>query len=449
MKSWLIAVLPRFLRPHWDRLESSPLGYRLAKGTFWSLMGAVLSRGLALGSSIVVARMIGKQAFGELGIIQTTVGMFGTLAGFGMGLTATKYVAEMRNKDPNRAGRIIALSSVITWLAGLFMAGVLVVFAPWVAKHSLAAPQLEGLLRVGSLLLLLGAVNGAQTGALSGFEAFKQIAQSNLLSGLIAFPVIVISAWRFGLDGAVCGLVVGQAANAILNCLALRTEASRNRVIVDYRACCQEFKVLWGFSLPALFSSLVSTPVYWGCTALLATRPGGYSEMGLFSAANQWMAALLFIPILLGQTILPILSQKMSDSDATNSRKILIMSIKLNAAIVVPLVIVGSLASPIIMGAYGAGFREAWPTLVVVLVTAGVSAMQNPIGQIIIASGRMWLNTAMNVSWAICLALFTLVMVQWGSFGLATARMLACVILAIWTAGFAYHSVIRRRIISV
>jgi hypothetical protein len=66
----------------WDRLEASPLGYRLARGAFWSLAGTFISRGLSLIASIIVARMLGKVGFGELGIIQSTMGMFGVFAGF-------------------------------------------------------------------------------------------------------------------------------------------------------------------------------------------------------------------------------------------------------------------------------------------------------------------------------------------------------------------------------
>ena len=147
IKIWLLAATPRFLKPYWDRVEASPLGYRLAKGAFWSLAGALMSRALGLVSSILVARMLGKVGFGELGVIQSSVGMFGTFAGFGLGLTATKHVAEFRAKDPVRAGRIIALSSLVSWGTGGAMAVLLFVLAPWLAAHTLAAPHLGGLLR--------------------------------------------------------------------------------------------------------------------------------------------------------------------------------------------------------------------------------------------------------------------------------------------------------------
>jgi hypothetical protein len=76
LKHLLLSATPGFLKPYWHRLEASPLGYRLAKGAFWSLVGTVLSRSLSVIASILVARMLGKVGMGELGIIQNTVAAF-------------------------------------------------------------------------------------------------------------------------------------------------------------------------------------------------------------------------------------------------------------------------------------------------------------------------------------------------------------------------------------
>ena len=159
--------------------------------------------------------MLGKQGFGGLGVVQSTVGMFQVFASFGLGLTATKYVAEFRNVDPARAGRIISLSFLAAVATGLVIMVPLIIFAPWLAQHALAAPALAGPLRMGSLVLLLSALCGAQTGVLSGFEEFKTIARINLLSGLANFPLMVAGAYLWGLPGVVVALVFGLVINDI------------------------------------------------------------------------------------------------------------------------------------------------------------------------------------------------------------------------------------------
>jgi O-antigen/teichoic acid export membrane protein len=431
------ACCPNFLRPLFNRIENSPIGLRLARGMFWSMAGAVISRGLMLIASIVVARLLGKNGFGELGMIQTTVGMFGVFAGFGLGTTATKYVAEFRQTEPERAGRIIGLSGLVAMGTGGLMALGLLVFAPWLAEHTINAPHLTGVLRIGALILFINALNGAQTGALSGFEAFKSIAYVNLFIGLLSFPILIAGAYFGGLTGAVWALAINLCFNWLLNHIALRIEARRCKVPFTLRHCSHELPILWRFSLPAVLASSLVGPVNWLCATFLVNQPDGYGEMGIFNAANQWYAMLMFLPGLLGGVVLPVLSERLGQKDTNQSMKAMVFSIKANALFVMPLVVLAGIASPYIMSLYGAGFRDGWPTLVVVLLTAGLLAVQTPVGQIIAASGKMWIGFVMNLGWALTFIIATLLLVEKGSLGLASARACSYVIHATWTFGFA------------
>ncbi len=439
VKSIVSICCPLFLRPVLSRIENSPMGYRLARGVFWSMAGAVISRGLMLAAWILVARILGKIGYGELGIIQSTVGMFGVFAGFGLGLTATKHVAEFRRNDPERAGRIIALSGLVAMATGGLMALGLFIFAPWLAKHTLNAPHLSGVLRIGAPILFISALNGAQTGAMSGFEAFKTIARVNIFIGLVSFPILVLGTYFGGLTGAVWALMINLCFNWFLNHLALRKEAKLYKVPFTFKNCSREMSVLWRFSLPAVLAGSVTGPANWACNSLLVNQPNGYGEMGIFSAANQWYAMLWFIPGLLGQVMLPVLSERLGQKETNQSIKTLVFAIKANIALVLPLVLLASIASPYIMGLYGEGFRGGWPTLVVVLLTTGLVAAQAPVGQIITASGKMWIAFAMNIGWALIFILGTLLLVDKGALGLATARAVGYIFHTVWVFGFAYY----------
>lgn len=435
------AYCPDFLRPTLERIESSEIGNRLAKGAFWSIAGALISRGLMLIASIFVARALGKTGFGELGMIQSTIGMFGVFAGFGLGLTATKHVAEFRQSAPEQAGRIIALSELVAIATGGLMAMVLFFLAPWLAEHTINSPHLAGVLRIGALILFVSALNGAQTGALSGFEAFKTIAYVNLFVGLISFPILIGGAYFGGLYGAVWALVINLCFNWIFNQLALRKETRRYKITILFEGISRELSVLWKFSLPAVLAGSMVGPINWICNAMLVNQPDGYGEMGIFNAANQWYIMLFFLPNLLGQVVLPILSERFGQKDMKQSLKTMIFSIKINALLVLPLVLLASIASTYIMSLYGEGFRNGWPTLVVVLLTTGLLAIEIPVGQIIAASGRMWIGFAMNMGWAIVFILGTRCLVHIGSLGLALAWMIAYIVHATWTFAFAFSLV--------
>jgi len=166
---------------------------------------AVIAQGANLAASVITARLLGREQFGEYGIVQSTVGMLGVFAGLGLGVTATRYVAEFRTSDPARAGRIVAL-------------GVLLLLSPGAAGdmslriRSGARRQDDECSLLGErtshacVLLFFNALNGAQIGALSGFEAFPAIARINLGRGLIALPVTIaaVAIWR--LPGAIWAL---------------------------------------------------------------------------------------------------------------------------------------------------------------------------------------------------------------------------------------------------
>src|SRR2546425_7381688 len=256
------------IRAQWTRLQASPLRYRFAHGVFWSLFAALSSRGLGVVASIFAARMLGKQGFGELGMIHSTVGLFAVFATASMGTTAARYVAEYRVKDTARAGRLIALCRLVAWLTGSIMASILVVFAPWLAEHTLAAPHLSTSIRLAALVLLFGAVSATQSGVLNGLEAFKTNSLVDMACGVAAFPITIVCVWFFGLTGAVAALVVYQALNAFLNSVSLRVEAQKAGIPLGWRGARQEMDVLWRFNLPALLSTTMVGPVIWVTNAI-------------------------------------------------------------------------------------------------------------------------------------------------------------------------------------
>jgi len=217
----------------WD----SPLKARLAHGALWGFLASSAARGLTLISSFFVARMLGRNGFGEWGIVQSTVAMVGLLSGFGLGLTATKYVAESRSQDPSRAGRIIGLSSLITITFGLAAAVLFWILSPWLATHTLNAPNLTSSLRIGTLLLFFNTIDLSQHGTLAGFEEFRLITRIVLWTGIISFPMTLIGVYYGGLNGGIWALVLNGFLMWLLNFFGIRKVAKRQGIRISYIDC--------------------------------------------------------------------------------------------------------------------------------------------------------------------------------------------------------------------
>jgi len=435
----ILGSCPQTIRDFMLRMEVSPLGRRLAQGVLWSVAGQVSARAIGLFSGIFVARLLGRVGFGELGIVQSTASMFQVLAGTAIGLTATKHVAEFRNIDRVRTGRIIALSNACSLVIGALLAVSLMISAPWLAQHTLAAPRLASLLRVGALLLFLGAFSGAQSGALSGFECFKENAQIAICSGLLGFPITVTAVYFWGLHGAVWGLVLSTAVTCAMNSFSLRRVVKRYQVPLSLHSSGSELALLARFSLPTALSGILSAPVYWMCNAMLVNQPGGYSEMGILNAANQWWAALLFLPGMLGQVVLPIMTERLSGQRHDQARRLLWAAVGANLVIIAPIIFLGSFLSHRIMASYGSQFAGARLTLIALLVAAGIQALQAPIFNALIAKGRMWTNLWLIVLWAATILILNAGFVRWGALGVASARMMSYVVSSAWVWYLAYR----------
>jgi O-antigen/teichoic acid export membrane protein len=440
LKALIYRFSPGALHSVYQRIEASPLGYRLAKGAFWSLSGALISRGLGLLSAILVGRMLGKQEYGELGIIQNTIGMFGTLAGFGMGLTANKYVAEFKRTDPDRAGRIIALASATAWISSGVMAVVLVVCAPWLAAKTLAAPHLAGLLQIGALLLLSSGVNGAQTGALSGFEAFKRIAHINLISGLLTFPLMVIGAGEWGVTGAVWGLIGSQVANCVMSFLAVRVEAAHYHIPLRYTGCFSDLSLFWRFSLPAVLTGLLNSVASWGAGALVVNQIGGYGDMGIYNAALRVkQVPELFLGMLIAP-MLPILSEAFGKGDRVTYQRTLLFNFVLATLIIVPISLVQAAAPALTMMPFGAEYQSHPAIVTWLMLHAVLNAVTFPMGSILISMGEMWFSWLVNFQFALLFAGTAWFLVpRYGAAGYAAATTLAFAVGSIPCIIFVYR----------
>lgn len=415
-----------FTRMRLNQFASSSLRCRVVAGAFWSVAGAVISRALGLASSVLLARLLGQAAFGELGTIQATVGMFGVFAGLGLGLAANKYVSEYKTTHPEKAASIISLSFRIAFASGSVLMFLIFGFAGFLAEALLKAPHLAPALKMSALLVFGGALVGAQNGALSGFEAFKAIATNSFYSGLLTFPMALGGAYLAGVTGAVAGLCFSQFVTLLLNHVSLRREFRKAGIEPSAAAGTKEWSTIWRFGLPATLSNLLIIPVNWVASLMLVQQSNGYSEMGLYNAANQWRTAILFLPISLSGSMLPLLSNLAGQGDGARYKKVFTYHLVfIGVAALLPALLI-SLCSHWILQVYGPGFQQGRDVLILMVLTAVFMAVNHIQGGALASAAQMWAGVMANLSWAVALLTFAFLLVPGkGALGLAWATLLS------------------------
>lgn len=417
-------ITPRALLPFLERIQHSAERLRFARGMFWSVAGAVSSRAVGLLASIIVARILGKKGFGELGVVQSTTNMYMTFAQFGIGMMITKYVAEFRKTNPERAGRAIAMSTILAVVSGCIVGLVMVATSAWAARL-LAAPQLQFAIAISAAALLLITTNEVQNGVLNGLEAFKRRSTILFAAAIAGFPITVIGAFFFGLIGAVCGLIASQALVLVLSQQAVQKESSAAGISIRWREFRKEAGVLIRFSVPMLLVGAVYMPSTWIANMILVNTPGGYAEMGVFSAADRWRTAILFLPTLLGGVTLPMLSSLQSKEDFGKYQSVLLANIKFSVLASLAVAAPVALVAPWIMKSYGPGFREGSWVLITLCATAVAFAAFWIVNQSLLSRGHVMTIFYINLGWAVTLLTSEWLLRRNGAKGLAFAYLLA------------------------
>lgn len=407
-----------------NKITSSPVGHRLLHGAFWSISGNSLARCVGVVTTMLVTRILGKETYGQVSIIQNTVDMFAIAGGLGLSITATKHVAEYRESDPAKTGRIIAMALMVSLLSGAGFMLLLIICAPWIATTSLHAAGMTGVLRLGAGLLFFATVNSALVGSLTGFEAFKARAKVNVAAGLFGLPVTLAGAYWGGRMGTICGFLGAACFLATLNSLVLKHKARLAGVILTWKEWYLEAPLILKFGIPAMASSLITTPVDWFCVTLLVREGGGFQELGVYNAANQWFSAIMFLPSVLSVVSIPILSDLIGKKQWDVVGRLTWKSVRLHSLVIIPTLAL-AIASPWIMRAYGPGFEVGVPVMILHLATAFIVALHAPVWPVLLTAGKLRAVILMNLGWALAFISLAWFGVRWGAEGLAAARLCA------------------------
>lgn len=403
---------------------------RFQRGISWNVTGAVLNNGANFLTNVAIANLLGREIFGQYGMIQSTLMTFVGIAQAAGGITATKYVAEFRSSNKERAGRILGLCAATTFATGVLATFLILFSAPWLASTTLKASFLVRPLQIASAVVFFTVVNAYQMGALAGLESYREWAIANGLQGPIQLGLCGLSAWRWGLQGAVAGLLATSAMRWLILQIVLKREATRQGILLRYSGLGRERSILFRFALPAALSSLTAAPAIWLGNTFLVRQAGGYSQLALFSAALNLKNVVMFLPLLVNNVGMSLLNNQRGENNQLRYRKIFWTNIFLTAgAASAGALFVGVFGRPLLR-LYGKTFPEGQHILALLLSVAVIEATAMAFFQVIYSEEKMWLSfLGIMLPRDIALVLFAYSFAPvYGAFGLGLAYLAAWVL---------------------
>lgn len=370
--------------------------------SFWSVFGALLSRGSMLISAIVLTRILDTKAYGQLGILRSTLNFFVVFAGFGLGNTASKYISLYKNTDLWEARRIFDISLLFNFFLASVLSLAVFVFAKEISIWSFNDATLSGELRISAFLLFFATMNGVLSGSLAGFQEFKKIAKNTFLSAIIQTLFSIIGGCFFGVSGALIGFGLGYFFLFIAHKIAIDKCWNGERRTVHFKDFLETDKTfLWSFSLPTAFSSFIVMPVFWwGKTFLI--KNANFEEMAAFDVADQWRLIILFVPTALMQIVLPALTLSKKEEFI----KKISFNIKLNLICTLLVMLPVIIFSKNILSLYGKEYVKV-ELFIVLILSALFSSVSSVMGLALASKGKMWIGFLFNLFWAFYFILLT------------------------------------------
>lgn len=373
---------------------------RLIRGTWWSIVGILISRGMLFLASVAVARILGVEVFGQWGVVRSTIDMFSILIGMGAGVTATKFVAEYRDADPVRAGRILSMAILYGVAVGGGLALALYCASGYMANTVIGTPALAGPLKIAAFFLLINACSGVFTGALAGLESFRSITVANFWAGLFGMPIIVGMTFAHGISGAAMGYAVFYGVTALFLAFQMHKGMRKYRLQLQSSAIFSEMNTLFRFSLPATISGAIGGPVLWACYAYTANLTNGFIIVGTYNAAKVAHAILIQAGVALHSPLLSMLSNtKGEKNDETIISAVNVLASWAMGAVLCLLPICLPETIELFFGSQFAG--EAFTgTISVTLFSTYLVLYKQGLGRIIISQNLMWWGVWENIWWS-------------------------------------------------
>lgn len=249
----------------------SSIKEKIIKGLFWRFAQNIGAQAINFVVSIVLARILAPEDYGVVALVTvfTNIALVFINTGFNTAIIQKKTVDKY---DLNTMFYVSLFTSLVLYII-LFLA------SPCIAVFY-REPSLVALLRVGSLIVVIGAFNSIQQAIVIREMNFKKSFIASLC-GIIAQGVVGITLALYGYGS--WALVLSTLSNYLICCLLMWS-------IVKWRpSICfslNSFKCMFGFSLNLLVNELLNS-LFNNIRSIVIGKQYTKSDLAFFDRGNQ------------------------------------------------------------------------------------------------------------------------------------------------------------------
>lgn len=242
----------------------NPLFRRVVRNSSYLFSTTGVSAALGMLQGILVARLLGVDGYGIVGVITLFTGTVNNLISFRMGELVIKYVGEyVETGDEQQAAAVFKLAALVEMGASVAAFGLLALLAPLAARYFAKDAALTPLFVLYGLVVLANLIAESSTGLLQIFDRFRPIAILGLAGNIVTLVLVVlVYSLHGGLAGVLLAYLTGKAVSALGLSLAALIDSSHRWGSAWWRASLQPLKPRWreliGFAVSTNISASVS-----------------------------------------------------------------------------------------------------------------------------------------------------------------------------------------------
>ena len=398
---------------------------RFGAGVIWSTLGTVAVRLTPLITTVLISRWFGIEVVGQFAVAYGTLVSAGMLAATGVSLMAIRNIAAEADRAPEFTGRIVGLALILAVACGIILSATFYLLSDVIAESVLGQPALAPFLALIAPIILLNAIAQVQQSILGGLQCFRDIARLNLIYGIALIIAVPVGLWSYGLTGCFIAMGVATLGQCLIAHPVVRRSLASRNISITFAGALSEWPLITRFAVPALLASLVFEPVNWICTAIIVGAPDGLVQVGVYYIAMQLETLLLFVPNLVVQVVIPMISKGFGERNRSRVLGVLGLGIGTNVVIAFGFIAVMYVLGEFVLSIFRIDLASHGTVFVLAVLNAAVMAAALPLGPVPASSGYTWTGLVITTGWAATFIGGTWLMRDQGAEGAMTARLAA------------------------
>lgn len=386
-------------------------GASLSGGVVKNILGNVAGPLAGLASAPILAHALGVDGRGEVAAATAPFLLISTLATLGIPEAATYFVAK--NERVFRTVR--ARASLVLVLTGILATGLGLAIAPLLAVDD---PNLVTLIMFASLAIVPTVLVGLLRGVAAGLAMWTSVAIERALGPMIRLIAIVVLAVTGGLDvvtATICIVVSPVLGGVIYLVHRSRIKHSSDSPVPSHVALLNYGSRVWLGSVAGVLLMRIDQ-------VLMVPLSSTY-QLGLYVVAVTISELPLVVNTAVREVMFASDARSTVDSRLTRAARI---------SLVVCLIVAVAIAAPSVWWVpllFGEGFREAIPTMLILLVGVIAGIPGSIAGSGLSARGLPQLRSySLVVAFMVNLIVVLLLVPVWGAAGAALATVLGNVV---------------------